>query len=935
MTRLKERTFRDRTRALREIGELSRALTSTQMERLDQLLVSSPDPEDGLHYCARMLEQHAEQFLQFVQSPSAQRALIAVFTHSHFLSEEAVQQTEWMAHLFETDALQQVFNDERFREEIREALPRGLPAALEFARFRRRQILRILVRDVLGLAPLPEITGELTALADAIVETALLRLQDDMALEYGMPCAAGGRAATFSVIALGKMGGQELNYSSDIDLMFLYSENGETAGPNRIANKEFFRRLANRLTDLLSTHTSAGMCYRVDLRLRPDGSQGEVCISLEAAREYYSKRARDWELQMLIKARVAAGDRAAGRALLDFVEPRTYATTLDFSLIESLSATRERLNEKLAKRDRFYPLRLAESIDIKLRRGGIRDIEFLVQCLQRLHGGVEPWVRHGGTMLSLARLQDKGFISGAEFGRLASAYQFLRQVEHRLQCVDDRQTHALPVNKLALNAVAARIPGSEGNGEWLLAHLHTHFANVTDIYERVVHSGVRGSERAAVGYRAGHRPSSAMRALEQRAPQLAAAVARGELQRGYRFFETLTERVSAEQMGMLEADAKLTGRVMDLFEHSPYFAEEVIRTPELLSEIGLAEEAMGPPPSPAADLRRWYRRGMTRIQAASICLAEPIFETLARTSALADGVIARAYKIAVAETCVARPPRRAGYAPGKQMWVIALGRLGMLEFDLASDADLVFVLADTDAEELEFWTRVAQRLADFIGAYTGEGFLFSVDSRLRPNGIDGPLVRTEQSFKEYFENSAAAWEGITYMKSRVVAGDLGRAQVFLHQLQQIDWKRYGQSGRSRLDLFQMRLKIEKEQGAESPFKSGRGGYYDIDFMLMYLRLKSAGVFYRVLNTPERIHVLESLGHLDKAAGDFLCETATLYRALDHGIRVMTGHAESQLPSSDAQVETLRALVKRWTPIRLDRLDELRSRTRAAFEKMFR
>ena len=203
------------------------------------------------------------------------------------------------------------------------------------------------------------------------------------------------------------------------------------------------------------------MCYRVDLRLRPDGSLGEVCISVEGARSYYEKRARDWELQMLIKARVAAGHRPTGRALLDFVEPRIYSTSLDFSAIEELSATRERMNEKLAARqaNRRAEHRRPGGIDVKLERGGIRDIEFLVQCLQRLHGGADPWVRHGGTMLALARLQDKGYLTGAEYGRLAQAYQFLRHLEHRLQFDEDRQTHRLPEDPAALELIARRMPG--------------------------------------------------------------------------------------------------------------------------------------------------------------------------------------------------------------------------------------------------------------------------------------------------------------------------------------------------------------------------------------------------------------------------------------------------------------------------------------------
>jgi glutamate-ammonia-ligase adenylyltransferase len=334
------------------------------------------------------------------------------------------------------------------------------------------------------------------------------------------------------------------------------------------------------------------------------------------------------------------------------------------------------------------------------------------------------------------------------------------------------------------------------------------------------------------------------------------------------------------------------------------------------------------------DLRRWYRREMLRIQAASVCYSQPIFDTLARTSDLADAVIARAYEIAIGETRASHPPVNPSYHPADQLWVISLGRLGMREFDMASDADLVFVLADTDAAELLFWTRVAGRFVDLITAYTGEGVLFAVDTRLRPNGLDGPLVQTEGVFKDYFARAAEAWEGITYMKSRAVAGDPDHAEFFLHELQEIDWRRYGQGGRSRTDLKQMRIKIEREHGALHPFKSGRGGYYDIDFILMYLRLKTAGVFFKVLNTPARIEVIEHMELMDRTTAEFLNQAATFYRALDHGIRVLTGHAQDKLPSADAHVEALRALLARWTPIPLDHVEEIRSRIRAVFEKIF-
>jgi glutamate-ammonia-ligase adenylyltransferase len=723
------------------------------------------------------------------------------------------------------------------------------------------------------------------------------------------------------------MGGEELNYSSDIDLMFLYSANGETSGPAVIANKEFFKRASNQLTSLLSAYSAEGLCYRVDLRLRPDGSLGEVCHSLEGAMHYYAHRARDWELQMLIKARVAAGHAPTGRALLEFVEPRIYTTTLDFSAVEQLSATRERLNERLAARAKTRPAEAA-LVDVKLERGGIRDIEFLVQCLQRLHGGAEPWVQHRGTLLALARLHDKGVLKDAEYGRLASAYQFLRNLEHRLQFDEDRQTHALPRDPEALELVARRMPGG-GTAQALLDTLRGHFANVLTIYERVVHA------RPVEG-----RPSGGvLPTLDQRAPALAAAFKATSLARGRSAFEHFLERLSGDPatMAKLDADPECMAAALDLFEHSPYFAEELIRRPAgalYLTAPALEFIRAAPVLDTPADLRRWYRRGILRLEAESVCRAHPVFDTLAATSELAETVIRRAYEIAIGEVREADGPSDPAYAPGQQMSVIALGRLGLREFDLGSDADLTFVLPDADAGELGFWTRVAERLVRMIGSYTGEGTLFTVDTRLRPNGSSGALVQTEGAVIEYFRHAAEAWESITYLKSRGVAGDLAHAEAFLNGLQQVYFERYGKAGSSRVDLREMRARLERELGQSQPLRAGRGGYYDIDFLLLYLRLKSAGVFYTVLNTPERIAVLEGMGLLSADDAAFLREAATFYRALDHGLRVISGHAEERLPKPGARRDMLEELMRRWTPVPLAEFDRVRRETRAMFDRYF-
>lgn len=951
------------------MARLGQHLPESIQGRIEVLLAGCPGPDEALHYLECLQQQQEAAFSRIVRSITALQFLISVFSHSRFLSEELLQHPEWIEELPVSGVMHRVLSCDEIIEMLEEFLgeSKGIPSALALALFRRKQLLRILVRDILKLGTLSEVTEELSSLADAILEVSYWRIREELAGRYGTPKYEDPegrvRECGFSILALGKLGGRELNYSSDIDLMFIYSANGETDGENKVSNKEFFKKVANILTDLLSTYTAQGMCYRVDLRLRPDGRLGEVCLSLDGARSYYQSRARDWELQMLIKARVAAGEREPGRGLLEFVEPLIYSTTLDFSAVESVSVTRERIHEKLASR------RGGQELDVKLARGGIRDIEFLVQCLQRLHGGREHWVRHGGTLLALFRLRDKGLLSDWEYSRLASAYQFLRHLEHRLQVVEDRQTHTLPNKTDELDLIARRMPADQLrddlSGDRLLTLLQLHFSEVLEIYERVIHAqrpiyySIVPSPDPAANATADGQPqgladppssSNLVRFLDQKAPALAAMLARGTLQRGAASFEHFLERIdeNPDWLDWLNSDSIMTGYLLDIFEHSPYFSDQLLRFPALLEELRRMRERPEREPrylhmidlvGDAVDLRRFFRREMFRLQAESICLNVPIFTTLERTSSLADAVISAAYRMALAAALESHPPSP-GYEPEDRMIIIALGRLGMQEFDLASDADLVFVLPDEDTAEHLFWTKVAERIINILSAYTGEGTLFAVDTRLRPNGREGALVQSESAYKDYFANKAEAWEGITYMKSRAIAGDIDRGTRFLNELQKVDWRRYGQSGRSRKQLLQMRARLEKQQGSSNPLKAGHGGYYDIDFALMYLRLKGAGIFFKVLNTPARIDVIEQMGHLERADAEFLRDAATFYRAVDHGLRVATGHAEGSLPTSESQLKLLTDLVVRWTPDHLHDQDlptelaQIQRRTREYFNRLF-
>jgi glutamate-ammonia-ligase adenylyltransferase len=873
------------------------------------LLPSLPNREDTLQFLSRLEDPRV------LADTTALRYALTIFSYSRFLGEAVIRYPDWVLQIAEAKDLHRGFLPEEYEEQLRAALPAdGVPRPVDLALFRRKQMLRIVLRDVLKYADLSETAEDLSNLADAILSVTLEAIR-------------GKRASLFSVIALGKLGGRELNYSSDIDLMFVFKDQGEVEG--ELTSKEYFKDVANRMTAMLSTYTPEGMCYRVDLRLRPDGRGGEICQSLEATKTYYEKRGRDWELQMLIKARVAAGDAGPGRELLAFVEPLIYKTTTDFHTVEAVSETRARIHEKQARMSRL------NTVDVKLAKGGIRDIEFLVQCLQRLHGGREAWVRHGGTLLALSRLRDKELLSGAEYSRLVAAYQFLRHLEHRLQFAEDRQTHTLPRDIEQLDLLARKMPGLPGTAKasTLERELDRHFANVQDLYDRVIHLQLpmfysdadagpsSGGETFPETPARGEFPSvNLARYLEVRAPALSRFLAGAGIVRSQESMESFLEKIVAKPnwLRRIENNEELMRCAVDVFEHSQYFADQLVRHPELLREI---EEAVGTrqgrtgfvAPRDALQLRLFFREQMVRIQSDSVYHRAPVFKTLKRTSDLAESVIAAAYEVAVAEALEQAPPGRAGYRAKDQMMVVALGRLGLREFDLASDADLNFVIPDEDAGELAFWTGVAERLIQVVSAYTGDGVVFTIDTRLRPNGREGALVQTVGFYREYLEKRAEAWEGISYMKARAVAGDLERGTAFLNELQQVDWVRYGQGGRSRTELAHMRQRLEREQGGRNPLKAGPGGYYDIDFVLMYLRLRGAGRFFKVLNTPARIEVIAQMGDLSREDVGFLNDAATFFRAVDHGMRISTGHVEGRLPTNPQQVAILTELVRRWVP----------------------
>ena len=935
--------FRQPQRARRSFSELAAILDRGTLKAVGSLLPQTPDPDASLERLERLVASTPEGLRQVQDSRRALHAALVLFSHSSFLSGELARRPELLAWALEPEQFYATPGGQELYAELgvlRTEID-DEQAAAALARLRRAHILRIALRDLLGVATLAETILALSNLADAVLEGAHDFVHADLVRRFGRPLVQAGDThieGRFVALALGKLGGRELNYSSDIDLMYLHTGQGETAGPVKTTNHDFYRQLATRVTSLLNRMTPEGFAYRVDLRLRPEGTSGELVSPLEGALAYYNKRARDWELQMLIKARPAAGDLRLGESFLEMVQPLIYRTTTDFSLIERVSESRDRIH-----RDRRRAAG-KQSLDVKLDHGGIRDIEFLVQCLQRLHGGQDPFVRSGGTLFALHRLREKSYITLPDYAALSSAYQYLRTVEHRLQLVDDRQVHELPASEEERAMLRRRLGQMEPDTD-LEEEVAQHFRAVSAIYKRTIHAqSVSEGIPSDSGPDDSTQPPLApgkpwlrqLRQIELHSPALARRLDELTIRRGAQLFEVFLDKVaaSAELARRLEDAPDIVHCVGDLFEHSAYAGEHLVRYPFDIAEIAGAARQTGawngdssvePGDHPDLEalldpvvayteksmlLRRSYRRRQLRILAESVCGGAPIFQTLACMSGLAEEVIRAAYRIAQQ----AQQEQHPEWRPTTQLYVIALGRLGIRELDLGSDVDLVFALPDEGAGDLPYWRDFAARFIELISNYTREGRIFAVDTRLRPNGRDGAIVQTASGFKRYFAERADAWEALAYMKARTVAGDVEGGRRFLMDLQRIGWDRFGRNADLATWLRDMRSRIETERAAAEPVKAGPGGYFDIDFILLFLRLKSAGLFFEFLSTPKRIAIVRQLGGLSEEQARFLEEAAIFLRAVDHAVRVVTGRAAGDIPAAAGAQESVRELVSRWSSL---------------------
>ena len=751
----------------------------------------------------------------------------------------------------------------------------GAPDLATALRRERLALATVLaIGDLAGAIPVTKVMSELSALADRALDQAInhvitSRVED--AQPRGM-----------IALALGKHGADELNYSSDIDPILLYDPETLPRRP-RDEPGEAAQRYARELVRLLSENNEEGYVFRVDLRLRPASEVSPLAISINAALSHYESSALAWERAAYIRARAAAGDIDAGEDFLESIRPFVWRRSLDFGAIDEIRqlTLRIRANYK-------GPIEPGPGYNLKHGRGGIREVEFFAQTHQLIHGGRDPSLRLRGTRAALDALAEAGRISGDDALILGDSYDQLRIIEHRLQMVNDRQTHSLPEGD-ALDGVA-RLHGL-ADGVALLAELREVTGKVAHAYDRLIGDesesipakvtasridgqlgklGFAESSRAGTriaGWRDGRyrslRSPAALAAFDAMLPSLIEALAKADdPDRALLRWEGLLANASSaiNLFRLLEARPALFEQLIGILTVAPTLAEELGRRPELLDTLidrsaldlpGSVEEIelRMAPASVAGD----YERLLDRIRLATgelrftlgLQLIQAVHDPLDIAAALSRAAEA-ALNVAYRATCE-EFARKHGRIKDSELVVLGLGRFGGGALTHASDLDLIYLFtgetgAESDGERplagSHYYNRLAQRLSAALSVPTAQGALYDVDTRLRPQGTQGPLVVTCESFAKYQKEKAWTWEHMALTRARVLVGSETVRTKLTGTIESVLF-RTREEGQLRTDVLKMRDEMAQHKAPKGPLdaKLLRGGLVDLEFLVHYLQLR--------------------------------------------------------------------------------------------------
>ncbi|MDQ2916509.1 MAG: bifunctional [glutamate--ammonia ligase]-adenylyl-L-tyrosine phosphorylase/[glutamate--ammonia-ligase] adenylyltransferase [Pseudomonadota bacterium] len=844
----------------------------------------------------------------------------------------------------------------------------ALAAALRV--LRRHLFLHTLARDLTGRAPFGEVVQAMTTLAERALRAAVDLHTRALTERHGIPLGeTSGAPQRLIVVGMGKLGGRELNVSSDVDLVFVYPEEGETAGPTRISNREFFDRLGQRIVAALGRVDADGYVFRVDTRLRPYGASGPLTVSFGALEQYLVTQGRTWERYAWLKARALTGECHDG--LAELVTPFVYRKYLDYDAYEGLRGIHRQIRDQEKRRD--------YANDIKLGAGGIREIEFIVQALQIVRGGRDPALRLQGTVPALAALAERQLIAPHAATVLHDGYLFLRALEHRLQYRDDRQTQRLPseAGERALVAEALDFASSSDFDNALLRHrdqVARQFNAVFDAPDDAASNADPPNRYVALWDDPQSTPEmlAELEAAGFDAPaELVHALLRMRESRRYLQLPALSRdrfdrlvpaliAVAAEHpgagappaavlqrlLGLLEAVSGRSAYLALLIEHPPllprlaqlmgasaWAADYLTRRPLLLDELLDARVLLAEPDwngwrteldrllvphaqdaEAAMDTLRHFQHAQTFRLLAQDLAGQTTVERLAdHLSALADTILSATLSRCWSQLHGTEPPHFA---------IIGYGKLGGKELGYASDLDLVF-LYDADPARSgddvapERYARLAQRINTWLTSATGAGRLYETDLRLRPDGAAGLLVSSIRAFERYQREQAWTWERQALTRARFVAGD-PRVGAAFEATREGVLRLSRERARLAGDIIDMRSRMAAEHVNRTPLfdlKHDPGGMVDIEFAVQFLVLAFAHSHPELTRNAGNIALLEIAADaalLPRALALEAADAYREYRRLQHRVR-LTGAAHARvepLPQAErrASVDALWAAV---------------------------
>ena len=945
-------------------------------------MVAAGRPDRGLRHLERYVDVTGGRrslFTRFEEDPVLAQRLVRLLSHSTFLTDVLIRNPEYLFWLFaETDYLEQPLDEKTLRavlhgnvqvctcrEECLDALRRA----------QRRELLRIGAAEILGVKSVEQIGRELSDLADAVLEIVLDLVMADLLESYGRPRTERGRPAQFCIVCLGKHGGQELNFSSDIDLMFVYDEDGETRPGRRataIANDEFFRRLGENLIKELTGVTHEGFLYRVDMRLRPEGSAGPLVRSLRSCWIYYETRGEIWERQMLVKGRCAAGSRKLWKQFSQMLVPFIYPAHFFDRPQNEIRRIKERIEAYIMERS-------AGGNNIKLQAGGIRDIEFIVQCLQLLNGRINPRARAHNTLEAIGRLKGSGMLSRREAEALRRAYLFFRRIENLLQIEDGRSVYAVPEDPGERRALAGIL--GLADAEELMGELEGHRGRVRQIYDALFYGEEEpadrwewllevesGSERAATALEergfadgiAAHRNlhhlfgmgmmmSMSRQQFKGLLPELLASLAAApDPDQGLVRFAQIVEVYGAPGMffELLHLHPGFRKLLITICGSSRFLSEQIRRDPGLLDGLVTQNVDSGQLADTAwkggmGAVARYRNQELLRIGTDDLLGLASEEETFLRLTELAEEVLQMVYRRAWRDLVRRQGKPRDRRGRDARFVCYAGGKFGGREMDFGSDLDLFFVYEGegesgrTRVDNSVFFIELAQEIMRLLQ----EGGLYKVDARLRPEGTNAPMAISLTGYRRYLKRRAATWERLALSRARVVAGDEGLGEQVQRAIERFVFREKVDAGLVA-KMSEMRHRMEPKSGwgkvPQINIKRAPGGIVDIEFIAQLLVLKHGrkNRRLRLTSTRQALGRLLTLGLIEVEDGRFLLEAYERLRLVGKGMRIASEQAEDVLPNGRELDILSRAVGVIGSEVFIREIRELMEKTRQIFNRIF-